>query len=386
MSIGEVLRQRRKERNLTITAAAHLAEIPRSYLSMVEAGKRKPSPRVLLRLVRVLGVASDIWVPLVITGERRCQRLLDLGEALCQEEDYAAARRALGRALAISRREHHGRYNRETYHLLGSVRFGQGQYAKALLWFRMFERAVGHGARPDLQAVAQYNVGLALAKLGRRVDAVKKLDESAEAFARLHLREERGSAMLHEAQVLLAMRHYPQAGKAYRRAAHLLRRTPSHPEAMLGVAITTWRLRGAAIALTMLRKIAEAPTFPEEVRVKARATLASALRESARYDDALREVDLGLEAQERMPIALVGALLTERALSNVLQGDKTAALGAYVAFCCLYGERDGQDIAAMHILASALGVGAPEGAIPDVVEDAHEMRIAAALEIMAAVP
>ncbi len=386
MSIGEVLRQRRKQCNLTITATADLVAVPRSYLSMVEGGKRTPSPQVLVRLADVLGVPSDIWVPVLIAGERHCQRLVDLAGLLYQEHDYVPARRVLGCALAISRREHHGRYNGKIYYLLGSVCAGQGQYTKAVLWFRLFERAVAHGANLDLQAIAEYNVGLTLAKLGRRVDAVKKLDEAAAAFARLHLQEETGRAMLHKANVLLAMRRYPQAGTAYRRSAYLLRRTSLHAEALLGIAIATWRLRGPAVALPLLSKIAETPTASDVVSVKARAGMASALRELGRYGDALHEAEAGLEARERIPTDLVSALLTEQALSNSLQGDMPAARRAHEAFCCLEGPKDGQDLAAMHILASALGVAQPTDKMPAVVEDAHEMRIAAALEVMAVVP
>ncbi len=339
----------------------------------------------MVRLAYALKIPADTWVASLLVEEQRSDRLVEAAGLLLQVSDYHLARCLLVRAYFLERkRSGHGR--NDIYRMLGRMSFEQRRYSQALLWFRLFERAVSRGANANLQATARYNVGLALAKLDRPVDAVKKLDESAAAFARLHLQEETGSASLHKANVLLAMRLYPQADTTYRRAAYLLRRTSLHAEALLGIAIATWRLRGPAVALPLLRKIAEAPTASEVVHVKARAGMASALRELGRYSDALHEAAAGLEAQERIPTAVVSALLTEQALSNLLQGDMSAARCAHEAFCSLEGEKYGQDIAAMHILASALGVRPPADTMPAIVEDAHEMRIAAALEVMAAVP
>lgn len=386
MHIGTVLQGRRKELDITITAAASLGEVSRPYLSMVEAGKRLPNPQTLVRLTRALDISSDVWVPALLEGERRCQRLIELGQALFLEADYRAARRVLSCALFISRRERDGRYNRDIYHTLGRIHLEQDRYMKALRWFRLLERAAQHGADLRLQAVAQYNVGLTLAKMERTVDAARKLGEAAEGFGRLHLQHGLASSTLQRANVLLAMRLYPQARTEYRRAAHLLRSKPLYDDALLGEAITTWRLRGPKTALPMLRKIVDSRGTTDRVRAKARCNMSGALREIGLYGEALHEIETALVAREGIPAELVAALLTEATLCHLLKHDARAAGAALLEYSQLDGAKDGQDIAAMHILASALNAGPLKDEIPSAVEDAHEKRIVAALQILQQTP
>lgn len=54
MSLGDVIKQNRKEKNLTAAELASLVDITQSYLSKIENGKNKPSNEVICKLAEVL--------------------------------------------------------------------------------------------------------------------------------------------------------------------------------------------------------------------------------------------------------------------------------------------------------------------------------------------
>ena len=233
-----------------------------------------------------------------------------------------------------------------------------------------------------MQAIATYNLAQVLAKVGQRVEALRKFDEADESFVRLRQWFYVGRTALGKANILLGMHAYPEAYEAYRRAVYFLRRKDFHSDARLGEAITTAILQGPTAAIPIFRAIAENPTANEIVRAKARSNLAAALRQEVRYDAALHEIELGLEARDRLPSPLVGDLLAEATLCHMLRKDNAAARLSLQEYLSLVGPKDSEDIAAMHIVAGVLGVTPPAEPMPQVIDVDYEQRLKAALQIL----
>lgn len=59
---GRVLRQLRQARKLTQEKLAELADLDRTFVSMIERGKRKPTLETAKRLASALGVALAYMV------------------------------------------------------------------------------------------------------------------------------------------------------------------------------------------------------------------------------------------------------------------------------------------------------------------------------------
>lgn len=382
MSIGSILREQRLKMGLTVAEAANLGGVARSYLSMVETGKRAPNPEILVRLTRQMDLATDAWLSAFMADERRCQRLVSLGRALLRERDYAAARRVLGSAFFVSRDDRNGRYNSEIYELLGKVYYGQGRYRRALRWFGLLDRAVRHAADAGLQAATSYNLAQCMAKTGREFEALARFDVAIAAFAGVQQWYELGLAWLAKANLFLDKRMYKEANLAYGHAAHLLRGKRWHDDAMLGVAITTWMVQGTEAAKPLLRRIIDSEGTDQLVRAKARSNLATVLREGGLYREAIREIEMGLASRDGIPGRLAAAMLTEAALSHLLSGDAPSALRMLEEYKALPGAKDGQDIGAMRILARVLGVESPGDPLPWTVEDEYDRRLNGALRIL----
>ena len=382
MGVAEVLQHQRKILGLTISEAARLGDMPRAYLSMIEAGKRAPSPQTVLRLTAALQIPIASWLPAYLGEETRCQQLMRLANLLFDERSYDAARKVLSRAYFVSRNEQDGRYNTEIYHLLGKVYYARGQYSRALRWFRLLDRATRHFQEPQMQAIATYNLAQVLAKVGQRVDALRKFEEADESFVRLRQWFYVGRSALGKANVLLAMHTYPEAYEAYRRAAYFLRRKDFHGDARLGEAITLAALQGPEPSLPLFRAIVQTDNVGSLVRTKARTNLAAKLRQLGRYEDALREVEEGLHDVDQLPSPLLAGLLAEATICHMLLKDVDAAMETFQAYKDIDGPKDGEDIAAMHIVAGVLGVAPADEAIPTVIEDDHEQRLKAALQIL----
>lgn len=58
MTTGEFIRKRRKQLKLTAAQLAQLARCSKSYISKLEAGKRRPSLTTLLRLCAALDCST----------------------------------------------------------------------------------------------------------------------------------------------------------------------------------------------------------------------------------------------------------------------------------------------------------------------------------------
>jgi transcriptional regulator with XRE-family HTH domain len=83
-SFGEFLRARRLEKALTIDQLATLVDKSKTYLSLVENGKRGPTPGLIERLADVLGGNLDDWKFLGLERDR-FQRTLSAYPAQVQK-------------------------------------------------------------------------------------------------------------------------------------------------------------------------------------------------------------------------------------------------------------------------------------------------------------
>jgi tetratricopeptide (TPR) repeat protein len=382
LGIAEVLQQQRKTLGMTISEAARLGDVPRAYLSMIEAGKRAPSPQTIVRLMAGLQIPIASWLPAYLGEETRCQQLMRLANLLFGQGSYDASRQVLSRAYFVSRNEQDGRYNTDIYYLLGKVYYATGKYTKALRWIRLLDRATRHFQEPQMQAVATYNMAQVLARVGQRVEALRKFDEADESFVRLRQWFYVGRTALGKANVLLAMHAYPEAYEAYRRAAYFLRSKDFHGDARLGEAITMAALQGPEASLPIFRAIVDSNNVGQLVRVKARTNLAAKLRQLGRHEDALTEIAAGLAEAGSLPSPLLAGLFAEATICHMLLRDFPAALQTFERYKSLEGPKDGEDVAAMHIVAGVLGVAPADDAIPPVIEDDHEQRLKAALQIL----
>ncbi|MDA8345327.1 MAG: helix-turn-helix domain-containing protein [Thermaerobacter sp.] len=386
MGIGEVLHERRKDMGLSIAGAARLAGIPRAYLSMIEAGKRSPNAQILLQLMRSLSITTATWLPIYLEDEIRCQHMIRMAQGLFEVGDLAAARQTLGKAFFVSRKNHDGRYNADIYYLLGRIYYGQGRVNRAARWFQLMERATRHAPQSPLQGVAAYNLAQALARTGKSLEALRKFDHALENFARFQKRKELGTAWLAKANVLLRMHLYSEAYDSYRRATHFLRRTVHHGDALLGEAITVSVLQGPASARPLFEEIARNPSEKHIVLAKARGNLGTVLRQLGQYHEAIRHLDSGLALGDVVPGPIVAALLSESAICQLFAGDRSQATNAFLQYKEVSGPKDSEDIAAMNIIASILGLVPPDDPIPRVVEDDFEQRVKAALELLRLMP
>ena len=382
MDIGDVLRARRKALQLTITAVAERTKVSRSYLSMIESGRRHPSAESLLRIVRSLEMTSDMWLPTVIRDEVNCEHLLRFGSTLFREGDHAGARLALCRSLVISRTRGHALCLSNAQLVLGRLHFTEGRYVSARRCFERRERWARLGSDGFALGVATYNLGLTMMQLGSNVEAVRKLDESIRLFSGHHMRAELGRAWLAKANALLAMQIYPQAEESYRRAANLLRGKPYHTQAALGVAITALVVRGPEVAMPQLQGILRLKTVDPTARAKARGYIAAALRWSGRFEDALQQLQKALDDREQLPSGVVAGLLAEVALCNIFMGAFDQVRAALHEYRQVGDDVDSSDIAVMSILAEIVGVERPSCPIPTNVRDGHERRLAAALKLL----
>ncbi len=57
-AFGEVLREARVEKGLSQEALAFASELDRTYISMLERGKRQPTISVIFKLAAALGVSA----------------------------------------------------------------------------------------------------------------------------------------------------------------------------------------------------------------------------------------------------------------------------------------------------------------------------------------
>ncbi len=382
MSIDTVLREQRTQLGLTVAQAASRGGVTRSYLSMVETGQRAPNPEVLVRFTNTLGIPAEAWLPAFLEDEWRCQRLVSLGRALFEASDYTAARRALTRALHASRFDSNGRYNSEIYMLLGRVRYAEGRYGQALRWLRRVSRAVSHSQDVRLKAATDFNLAQCMAKAGHEIEALAKYDAAVSGFRTLRLWALVGKVWLAKGNLLLDQSMYMEAHEAYRNAVRFLKGQPFQDDALLGVAITMMFVQGPSASVPLFRKIIDGEHTSVIVRAKACDNLATALRELGLYQEAVSQARSALETRDQLPPRLVAALLAEEALSYARMGDLGSVLKTVEEYKMVLGEKDGQDIAAMRILARVLRVEPPQERVNGVVADDHEHHVREALQIL----
>jgi transcriptional regulator with XRE-family HTH domain len=76
-NFGEFLRARRHEKEMTIEQLAARLDKSKTYLSLVENGKREPSPGLIERLAAVLGGKVEDWKFLGLERDRLHRTLTD---------------------------------------------------------------------------------------------------------------------------------------------------------------------------------------------------------------------------------------------------------------------------------------------------------------------
>jgi len=62
MSFGEKLRKERKKHNLSAQALADTCEVARSYITLMENGKRLPGRKVIPKIALALNLKTNIIV------------------------------------------------------------------------------------------------------------------------------------------------------------------------------------------------------------------------------------------------------------------------------------------------------------------------------------
>jgi len=70
ISLGQRIRESRKEKGLTQEQLAEMADIGVIYLSEIERGKKMPSLKILCRIIDVLDVSSDYLLRDLINAGR----------------------------------------------------------------------------------------------------------------------------------------------------------------------------------------------------------------------------------------------------------------------------------------------------------------------------
>jgi transcriptional regulator with XRE-family HTH domain len=110
-AFGAVLARRRQARGLSQEALAHATGLDRTYVSLLERGRRQPTLDVLLRLAGALGCPAAALLAAVEgapCSARRGEAVKDLlAQALVQYEHYARLARAGDYAMFAAARAMH---------------------------------------------------------------------------------------------------------------------------------------------------------------------------------------------------------------------------------------------------------------------------------------
>lgn len=60
MGFGNQLNIERKKRNLSVKTLAKACEISRSYITLIENGKRLPGKKILFKIARALNIKTNV--------------------------------------------------------------------------------------------------------------------------------------------------------------------------------------------------------------------------------------------------------------------------------------------------------------------------------------
>jgi len=131
LSLGEKIKQKRKEKNMTLKDLSGDKVTP-GQISLVESGKSKPSMDLLEYIADRLGVSIDYMLETEEhQAEKLCQFYSKIAEASLQVENYEQSREAISKGMSYAMQ-----YNLEYYIGLnefyrGRIEFGQGMYKEA---------------------------------------------------------------------------------------------------------------------------------------------------------------------------------------------------------------------------------------------------------------
>jgi transcriptional regulator with XRE-family HTH domain len=70
MRFGEKIKEERKKQNISTQTLAQACEISRSYLTLIENGKRLPGKKILPRLASALGLDTTVVLNLYLEEVR----------------------------------------------------------------------------------------------------------------------------------------------------------------------------------------------------------------------------------------------------------------------------------------------------------------------------
>lgn len=131
LSLGEKIKQKRKEQNMTLKDLSGDKVTP-GQISLVESGKSKPSMDLLEYIAVRLGVSIDyILETEEHQAEKLCEYYSKIAEASLLAENFEQTREAINKGMSYARQ-----YNIEYYIGLnefykGRIEFGQGMYKEA---------------------------------------------------------------------------------------------------------------------------------------------------------------------------------------------------------------------------------------------------------------
>lgn len=176
MTLGSQLKDARVSQGRTQADVALAALISPSEYCRIECDRRIPRPSVWWALTEALALEPRGAVRLYLETETRLHVALGFAETLLEAKAWSAGHHVLRHIWRVNRITYGGRYNGELYWLCGRWAFAQGRFAVAAGWFRRCQaaRLRGH-ARPTALAVATYDYGLALYRLGRWPAALEQL-------------------------------------------------------------------------------------------------------------------------------------------------------------------------------------------------------------------
>lgn len=380
-SFGATLNEWRIKRGLTLQQASAASGVSPSHLSRIEAELRGVSAPLALRITQALDMPFEVWIPKFIREESRVATLCHVGRALLSAECFEWAEAAINKARSLNRTAYGRRYSHDVYTIYGHITYHLGRFARAAAAFCRVERGAPHlGSEVDRGKLG-YNFGQALARIGRKADAVRRFEESEGVFRRHHRNRELGVALVAHANVLLESGRYHDAEPLYAKAAHLLRGLDLHFEAALGRGICIWNLKPGDTSLAKLEALVG--KTPPKQRAKVHHCVAVALRQLGRHERAIRHLHLAVSSPSSRSSAAEAATWAEACLCFIELGRFDSAREALIKArtTAASGQRDLPDEGALAIMAGILNE--PLDFHPAAsVSDDYEGRMTAALALL----
>ncbi len=380
--IGTLLKKHRSQAGLSLKVAASRVGISDGHLSAIEVGLRTPSVATLVSLTELMKIPLGEWVPTWLAQEHRPLTLCNLGAVLLDRGASEWADRVLKRAYSLDRLCSSQRYSVGIAHLRGLVCYREGRYLRACGWFRRAAIGAHHMRDPVQRGKCLYNFGLALAHTHRTSEALERLAEAIQVFRTTHRPSLLSRALLARANTLLLQtRDYREARSLYRKAAHLCRTGPLYFDAVLGDTVASWCLSSADIVYSKLLALQDLATDATRA-AQAHHNIGVALRQMARPEEAISELEAALPSQESP--ARLSATLTELCLCHAILGRRDEASRCWQRAATLAGAKDAQDVAALRLLGAHLNMTSAGLDTPRGFADDYESRVQGCIDLLTA--